>query len=146
MNDQEANIIAIWHYEEPYSFYDFKNDEENLEELLNAKARKGVYFSAYTGQELVGFFCFDRKEDTVEIGLGLRPDLTGKGTGIEFVSAGLLFAHKKFGPRKFLLDVAVFNQRAIQVYQHAGFEIEGTMMVKTNGDEFEFYQMKKDVN
>lgn len=142
MTDQEANAIADWHYEEPYSFYDFRNDEEDLEELLNSKARQGVYYSVYDDQNrLIGFFCYFNDSGTIEMGLGLRPDLTGKGLGRAFIQAGLNFAEEKFNPSMFSLSVAVFNERALKVYERVGFKIEKTMMVKSNGSVYPFYSM-----
>jgi RimJ/RimL family protein N-acetyltransferase len=45
------------------------------------------YFAADdTGGELVGLFVFTLTERTAEIGLGLRPDVTGKGLGHDDVS------------------------------------------------------------
>jgi hypothetical protein len=55
--------------------------------------------------------------------LGMRPDLTGRGLGEEFVHAGLRFARETYSPPAFRLTVATFNQRAIRVYERAGFEI-----------------------
>ena len=39
------------------------------------------YFSVFSGNELTGFFCVEREGPDIEIGLGLRPDLTGQGRG-----------------------------------------------------------------
>jgi ribosomal-protein-alanine N-acetyltransferase len=69
----------------------------------------------------VGFYYFEARGDEVEYGLGLCPALTGQGLGLRFVLSGLGFAQQRFGPRRVVLSVAAFNQRARRVYEHAGF-------------------------
>ncbi len=122
MNEEEAREIAAWHYEPPYDFYDFAADPEDLEEVLDPDRRAGDYHAAHLDGELVGFFSYKVHGDAVEVGLGLRPDLTGRGLGPEFVEAGLAFARTTFAPRSFWLDVATWNERAKKVYERTGFE------------------------
>ena len=142
MNEQEAHAIAKWHYRSPYTFYDADQDPNDLAELLNPQSWQETYHSVLDEQdELIGFFTFKKDGNTVEIGLGLRPDLTGKGIGLEFVRAGLAFARDKYSPTSFCLQVATFNQRAIQVYEKAGFHPVRVYIHTTNGGEYEFLEM-----
>ena len=144
MADPEANAIAAWHYNPPYSFYDWTADANDLAELLNEEAREGAYFSALGAQdELVGFFCFKQTGATVEVGLGLRPDLTGRGLGVAFLEQGLGFARDTFGAQRFSLSVATFNDRAIRVYERAGFEPLRTFDHETNGGVYPFLEMTR---
>lgn len=122
MNQAEAEEIANWEYEEPYSFYNMKNDEEDFEELLNPNARKGIYFSIYNDNALIGFFTFTVENDVVDIGLGLKPSLTGKGLGKDVLLEGLAFAKERYQSKRFSLAVAAFNKRAIKVYEKVGFK------------------------
>ena len=78
----------------------------------------------------------------MDYGLGLRPDLTGKGSGSDFVRAGLDFAQSQFSPKTIQLHVAAFNKRAIKVYQRIGFREVEHYMNRTNGGEFEFVRME----
>ena len=64
----------------------------------------------------------------LEYGLGIRPDLTGRGLGLEFVRAGLEFGRERFRPGRIVLAVAAFNERAIAVYERAGFAETGRHM------------------
>ena len=95
---------------------------------------------------VIGYFSFKSRKDerTVEIGLGLRPDLTGHGLGrIAFLAAGLDFARGQFAPEQFVLAAATFNQRAIKVYERAGFTPVRVYMHSTNGGDWEFVEMQR---
>ena len=142
MKLEDAHQIASWHYEAPYDFYDWDRDAADLAELLNPQSWQEAYYSVLNGEnELVGFFVFKRDSQTVEVGLGLRPDLTGKGLGRTFLNAGLTFGQEHFSVNVWSLSVATFNTRAIHLYQQVGFTPLNTFMHHTNGGEFEFLRM-----
>ena len=73
--------------------------------------------------DLIGFYYFEPKPPDLDYGLGLRPDLTGCGSGLEFFFAGLAFARDLYRPSRVFLHVAAFNQRACRVYERAGFQV-----------------------
>jgi RimJ/RimL family protein N-acetyltransferase len=105
--------IGAWEYEPPYDFYDSGHEPvRNPERFYAARDCDG---------SLVGFYYFEVKAPVLEYGLGLRPDLTGRGHGLEFVRAGLDFGRARFRPEQIVLAVAAFNERAIRVYERAGF-------------------------
>jgi [ribosomal protein S18]-alanine N-acetyltransferase len=140
----EAVAIAHWRYEPPYSFYDATADPDDLALLLGEETREGRHFSAFDeNNELVGFFSFIVEGDDVVVGLGLRPDLTGHGLGLAFVEAGLAFARERFNPSRFRLSVATFNERAIRVYERAGFEPLRTYEHETNGGLHPFLELTR---
>jgi ribosomal-protein-alanine N-acetyltransferase len=142
MDDADAREISGWRYAPPYGFYDATADPADLAELLDPQSRRGVYFSALDGESrLVGFFQFEKTGEAVDVGLGLRPNLTGRGLGAEFVLAGLAYARERLSPRRFTLSVATFNGRAIGVYERAGFRRGRTYTHETNGGEHEFLSM-----
>ena len=144
MDDADAREISGWRYAPPYDFYDATADPDDLAELLAPQSRRDVYFSALDGEHrLIGFFQFEKTSEAVDVGLGLRPDLTGRGLGTGFVLAGLEFARERFSPRRFILSVATFNGRAIGVYERAGFRRGEVIMHQTNGGEHEFLRMER---
>ncbi|HEV2235645.1 MAG TPA: GNAT family protein [Ktedonobacterales bacterium] len=122
---REARQITRWRYPAPYAVYDLNTADMILALYLHPLWRLlGVAnFCAVRDEhgELVGMFQYMRHGDALEIGLALRPDLTGKGLGLEFVRAGLAYGAGRFEPAAFRLDVAAFNERARRVYERAGF-------------------------
>ena len=145
MNDEEANRISRWHYDPPYDFYDATSDPDDLRELLDPKRRKDAYFSVFDESGvLVGFFQFEREGTTVDVGLGMRPDLTGQGLGVGYLLAGLEFARERFSPKSFTLSVATFNERAIRVYEQAGFRRNTLYKHYTSGGEHLFLSMARE--
>ena len=141
-------IARKWHYGGQYSFYDMENDLEDLEEIITPKLRGDKYYQVVDDQdELVGYFCLERlSEGKVEVGLGLRPDLTGRGLGLNFITEIEAFIQNNFNYRIVVLSVASFNKRAIKVYQRAGFKTDGSKLQKSNDSVYEFINLSKTVN
>ncbi|MFJ8355351.1 GNAT family N-acetyltransferase [Bacillus paramycoides] len=132
LTGEEANEINAWVYEEPYTLYSFSGDDEVIEELLD-----GTYYGCCDEKgDLIGYFCFGENaqvpggrdanlyegEDVVDIGIGMKPELTGKGMGKTFFQVGIDFATKEFNSKMFRLSVATFNKRAIRLYKTIGFQ------------------------
>ena len=135
MNEMEAREVRTWHYAEPYEIYsmDSGSEEEGLAELLE---RRSPHYAVHNEEgALVAYFCFGTsaqvwqseapalysEDATIDIGVGMRPDFTGQGLGLALVNAALDFARETFQPRHFRLFVHTFNERAIRVYERAGF-------------------------
>lgn len=94
--------IESWRYPPPYHFYDGDVDPV-----------------------IVGFLYFEERGPRLEYGLGLRPDLVGRGLGEAFFRAGLEFGRERYEPAAVQLSVAKFNDRARIVYERAGFRVVG---------------------
>ena len=138
MTAQKARSIVGWQYRPPYDFYNFADEMEPLAELLN-----GTFQSALdTSGNLIGFYCVGMaaqvpagqeqgiyvqpNKGIVDLGLGLRPDLTGKGLGRTFVSAILEEVALRHKPQWLRLTVATFNKRAIRLYTALGFQVQSS--------------------
>jgi ribosomal-protein-alanine N-acetyltransferase len=145
LSQANAAAIALWHYPEPFSFYDWAEDPDDLAELLDPALRGDAYFAVEDGaDDLIGFFSFKRRDArTLQIGLGLHPERTGQGLGGAFLRAGLDYGRSRFEPAQFVLSVATFNRRAIAVYERAGFIAVRVFMHSTNGGEWEFVEMRR---
>ncbi|HDX9590876.1 TPA: GNAT family N-acetyltransferase [Bacillus pseudomycoides] len=148
---EEAREINTWQYKAPYELYSFTEEDETLKELLD-----GTYYGVCDEQnEFIGYFCFgdnaqvpggrDAKlytgERAIDIGLGMKPALTGKGLGISFLQAGLQFAKEEFRPEAIRLSVAAFNERAIRLYKKAGFQKKVSFM--SRGREFQLMEYEE---
>jgi [ribosomal protein S18]-alanine N-acetyltransferase len=144
MAQEDAEAVAGWRHPEPFSFYDWTADQDDLAELLDADLRGEAYFAVEDDEgQLVGYFSFKPEGRTLVVGLGLRPDLTGRGLGGGFFAAGLDYGRERFAPERFSLAVATLNERAIKVYERAGFERARVYMHETNGGEWEFVEMRR---
>ena len=145
MTAADAQAIAAWRYPGEYSFYDADADPDDLAELLDPAEWGRRYFAAddLAQQELAGFLMVKLTGRAAEIGLGLRPDLTGHGLGESFVRACLRFASGALGAQGYTLAVAAFNRRAITVYERAGFREAGRFEHYTNGGLHAFIRMAR---
>jgi [ribosomal protein S18]-alanine N-acetyltransferase len=150
---EDAHAISRWRYDGPYSIYD--GDPTSVDELLRPRY---FYHSVYDERgDLAGYFCFGEdaqvrtgrrlgvyeRESALDIGLGMRPDLTGRGLGKDFVRAGLRFARETYSPPAFRLTVATFNRRAIRVYERTGFETVETFGAPSTHGGREWLLMKR---
>lgn len=146
MTQADAVEVSGWRYPPPYDFYDATADADDLAELLDPALRGGNYLAAVDGSgAVVGFAQLVADGGTVDVGLGLRPDLTGRGLGAGFLEAVLAEARRRHAPERLTLSVAAFNRRAIVVYERAGFAEVARRRHATNGGLHEFVMMERHV-
>ncbi len=150
----DAKMINSWSYAPPYSMYSFSGDDEDLQDLTSEN-----YLGAYDVEgELIGFLCSGEAAQVpgarlrglyevqgyLDIGLGLRPDLTGRGLGEAFLRNGMNVLSTRFGMKRFRLAVAVFNKRAIEVYRRAGFREDCSFVSMVGIENVSFMQMLRE--
>ena len=152
LTEDDARAMITWRYPGPYAFYAL--DAADLAEIL---AELPVYLAAVDERgEVVGFFSWGPgaqtpgghraglyPPDALDVGLGLRPDLVGRGLGPAFVAAGLAHLRQTLSPppERFRLSVATFNERAIRAYARAGFRPGPRFLSPVRGVETEFLLM-----
>lgn len=130
MTENNAKHILSWKYEKPYDFYNNDVTEENLKEMQD-----GSYYALLNGQnDVVGFFCIGKNaqvpighqfgvyvDDFIDMGLGMHPSLVGKGNGTAFCTYILQYIKEQYIGTPIRLTVAIFNKRAIHLYEKLGF-------------------------
>lgn len=152
LTETDARAIVGWRYDGPWAVYDARPDD--LAEILAGLATSVAAVDA--DGALVGFLVFGAgaqvlggrraglySPDALDVGLGLRPNLVGRGMGAGFVEAGLVWArgHLDPAPTRFRLSVAAWNERAIRAYQRAGFKQGPRFVSATGGTETAFLLM-----
>src|SRR5688572_13654455 len=149
-----ARAIIGWRYPPPYAVYNVLAEGEVLENLVNflADPLNRYYSILDEREELVGFCCFgldaqvpggDYRVEALDIGLGVRPDLTGQGHGMDFVLCVLEAASRLFAPSKVRVTIAAFNTRAQRVWEKVGFQ--RTHRFNRNQDSEPFVILLKEV-
>jgi len=136
--------VVEWHYEPPYDFYDLASDPEDAAAM--ADPAQADHRRAVLGDDgsLEAFLWFDWHGDVVEVGIGLRPDLTGRGLGESFLRAQLEYAAQQWHPATFRLFVAAWNERAIRLYERLGFrEVAREMRHFELVGDHEFIRMER---
>jgi len=140
-----ARQIVTWRYDPPYDYYnpDPRREKENTQRFLD---HPGDYAGIYNRHgQLMGFCCFGAEgqvagghypDNALDVGVGLRPDLTGRGNGSAFFSAILDFAAGTFPYDTFRVSVAEFNHRAIRLYENTGFRRTGRFVSVSDGKSF----------
>lgn len=123
-----AKQIVHWQYDPPYDIYNLDADAETILYLLEPKYAYHAIFAE--DRVLAGFCSFgldgqvaggDYSHDALDVGAGMRPDLTGQGNGAIFIRAILDFGKRQFRPKAFRVTLAAFNQRVQRVCQRLGF-------------------------
>ena len=120
--------MVRWRYPEPYAAYDL--DPWNRD-VLAALLRPENQYHAILGEgALIGFFCLGEDarvpgwsydDLALDLGMGLRPDLTNSGNGHLYMESVLAHLTERYPGSAFRATVAAWNQRAIRLAMRTGF-------------------------
>ena len=146
MTEDEKRVISAWHYRGEYAIYDLPPFEEQKEKgiaLMNP-ARAKNYFSYYDGDMLIGFTNILEEENEVFIGIGVNPNICGKGYGQRILKAVAGITDRLYPSKREYLEVREWNKRAVRCYEKAGFKIEGEAFEQeTSIGAGKFYRMTR---
>ena len=143
MTNELAINILDWTYESPYDLYNNEITDDAISELMNEGyvavedenvALIGFYCSGHSAQVPAGKELGAYAEEAIDIGVGMHPDLTGKGNGYLFFSFVLSELDILYSTSIYRLTVAKFNKRAIKLYENLGFR--KTYEFKTENNDF----------
>lgn len=131
LEQEHALAILNWRYAPPYDYYNFDaaTAQEDLEYLLDSK--NSFYAIVNLEGELEGYCSFgsdgrvqggDYTAEALDIGLGLRPDLTGQGHGRLYAQATANYGVRQYKVHQLRVTIAAFNKRAQRVWEQLGFK------------------------
>lgn len=140
---ESASAILNWCYKPPYDLYNYLEEDVTLQYFLSSQ--NNFYKIVNENGELVGYCSFGRdgqvlggdySNEALDIGMGIRPDLTGQGKGFEYANAVINFAESLLKPKAFRVTIAAFNKRALWLWQKLEFEHQQSF--ERNGDGMQF--------
>lgn len=137
----DAEAIAAWRYEGPWSVYDSRPGDGLL------SAADGYHAVADEAGSLVGFLCLGQEarvpglaadENVVDVGVGMRPDLVGHGLGPAFGAAVLDYVRGRRGDLPLRAVVQSWNERSLRLTRRLGFRVNGTHSCIQDGREVSY--------
>lgn len=133
ITESEKREICCWKYEGEYAAYnlpDYQTMQKKQIGFCNPNRDKN-FFSYYDGEVLVGFTNILEEETQVFLGIGVAPDLCGKGYGQKILDAAKSISRSLYPSKPICLEVRCWNKRAVACYQKSGFCIEGEAFEQT---------------
>ncbi len=147
MSEAHARDTANWHYDGDMSIYDNPSWDEMTERRWGVtipQYRERDFLALIDADENVaGFLRLIDRGEWIDVGLGLRPDLCGKGHGVEAMAHIEQEALRRKGPCTMRLSVRTNNRRAIRCYEKAGWTRVGVIERTTLLGPGEFLKMER---
>ena len=149
---KHARVFVNWQYKPPYDIYNCPPEEIGEAVQYNIDPANNVCAMLDQNEELIGYCSYgkdaqvpggDYSEEALDIGLMIKPELTGQGMGSNFASEVIQNGIDKYAPEKLRVTIAAFNKRAMRVWEKNGFQ--QTQNFIRDGDGMEFIIMKKDL-
>ncbi len=131
---EQGEAMATWAYPGPWAVYDVGSaldPEEGFWAVVDVAAEGG---EAGEVGVVAGYACFGvearvpglaERAGVLDIGVGMRPDLTGQGLGREFAGAVLEHAREVTGANRMRAVVQDWNARSRRLLSGLGFEETG---------------------
>jgi ribosomal-protein-alanine N-acetyltransferase len=149
LGDDDVARVLAWRYSDEYASYDLDgSDRATLAEPGND------HLAVRRSAELIGYVCLGGEARVAgmievpaldDIGVGIRPDLTGRGESRRLMPAILAALDQWLGQVAFRAVIKSWNHRAQRAAEHAGFQIHGTHENRAGGWVLLIRQPHKDV-
>lgn len=149
---KHAREFVNWEYEPPYDVYNCPPEEIGDAVQYNIDPANNVFAMFEQNGELIGYCSYgndaqvpggDYSEQVLDIGMMLKPKLTGQGMGSALVNDVIQNGIDRYAPKKLRVTIAAFNKRAIRVWEKNGFK--QTQKFNHEGDGIEFVVMTKEI-
>jgi ribosomal-protein-alanine N-acetyltransferase len=143
MDESSAREILHWRYEPPYDVYDVGQDVDDPSFFTDPG--NGYFAVRDESGDLIAYVCYgadarvpggNYEGGAIDLGAGLRPDLTGRRLGPGIIEAAMAFGSDLYGPRPFRATVAAFNERSLAACRKVGFVARETFARPSDGLEF----------
>lgn len=143
----DAEQIALWQYDGPYVRYSFDPEkaDESVAYLLDPANQM---FAVDDANGMLVSCCSVGADaqvpgghyppDALDIGVSMRPDLTGRGFGTALVQTIVDYAVRAFRPNRLRATIAEFNLRSQRVFKRCGFRLDSRFLSQ-HGDPFLIY-------
>ena len=144
-DETSAREFVKWKYEPPYDIYNCPADEVEKAIQYNLDPANNIYAMFTQDDELIGYCSYGEdarvpggyyNEDALDIGLMIKPELTGQGLGADLARDVIHNGSRLFGPGKRRVTIAAFNRRAIRVWEKNGFHQVQTFKRERDGMDF----------
>lgn len=117
----EGLEVVTWRYSAPWSGYDVTEplrDEDGFRALQDATGALVAFTCTGAEARVPGMTAAD---DVLDVGWGLRPDLTGQGLGREVVLTAAAEALRRSRDRRLRCVVQAWNERGLRAARAGGF-------------------------
>jgi len=150
-DEASAREFLRWKYEHPYEIYNY-SPEHFEEDLAYHLDPANNMHSMYRGDELVGYCSYGRdaqvsggdySEEALDIGMMIKPELTGQGQGSQYANTVIQFGVSKYHPKRLRVTILESNLRAIRVWEKNDFR--KTQSFARESDQLGFIIMTKDI-
>jgi len=127
--------VTSWSYPCPHDVYNLDASAAALF-LDRSSDDHGYYPAVDTEGALVGFAVFGLEarvrgqqvvEGTLDLGAGVRPDVTSLGVGTELLGQLIDLGRSRWAPKTLRVAVGEFNTRSLALCARAGFTAVGEL-------------------
>ena len=150
--EKSAREFVQWQYEPPYDVYNCPPEDVDEAVRYDIDPTNNVYAMFDREDKLIGYCSYGRdaqvpggdySEEAMDIGLMIKPELTGHGLGAAFAEEVTRNGIAKYAPKKLRVTIAAFNKRAIHTWEKNGFEQNQTF--ERGGNRMKFVIMTKEL-
>lgn len=147
MNLDYVKQICSWNYPDEYQEYNFPSYEKVVSSKYNItnplKADNYICFVLNDDFLFAYMNIISANDDSVFIGIGIKPEECGKGYGKDILLIGIKEILKRYPNRTIDLKVRSWNKRAIKCYQNCNFKIiKDIEEIDHNNNKVEFIYMQ----